>query len=40
MSLSAWSWIGVVIENEANISRENLNRRFEMSTFQQGIFNI
>ena len=35
MVLSTWSWSGVVIENDANTTREKLNRRSEMLAFQQ-----
>ena len=37
MNLSTWGWSGDVIENKANTTRENLDRRLEMLTFQQAI---
>ena len=33
--LGIWSERGVVVEFKANTARENLNRGFEMLTFQQ-----
>ena len=36
MSLSTLGWTGVVIENEASLTCENVNRRFEMY-FQEAI---
>ena len=37
MSFSIWSWNGVVTENKANKTCENINSRFEILSFQQPI---